>query len=102
MLPFTYQYNGESFDSQAIYYQEDGYRRFRVVVPDGREFIIAPAGIPGKNGAVIWGQPVKPGEENLAHELVQAMGEGVEKAGGLTLETPSFTFFRNYPDDKLK
>jgi hypothetical protein len=54
------------------------HNRYRITFDDGYA-IITPSGIPG-TGMVIWVQSNKPGETIYPHELIQAIGEGLEEA----------------------
>lgn len=78
MESFTFQYKGELYNSTFYIYSENGYRRYRITLEDGREFAIAPFGLATNHGKTIWLQPLKAGEVEQAHALVQAIGEGME------------------------
>jgi hypothetical protein len=67
--------------SVAYSFLENGSPYFRVVISEGLECTITSSGIPGPENKTIWVQSHKPGETLLAHELVQALGEGIERAG---------------------
>jgi len=77
---FRYNYRGEIRQSEVEYYMDQGAHRYRVVIQNGHCAIV-PLAFPGPNGITLWVQSVKAGEEELAHDLVQAMGEGIEKSG---------------------
>ena len=80
MKPFQYTYLGRVLSATADHYTEGRYNRYRITL--GKEtFIIAPSGFTGANGRTIWVQPVKPGEKDQHHDLVQALGEGLEAYG---------------------
>ena len=78
MKPFTYKYRGLIHKSFVNHYIDQGYNRYKVAYDDDY-FIIAPSGIPGPKGRIIWVQSNKPGEIILSHDLVQSIGEGLEE-----------------------
>jgi hypothetical protein len=80
MKPFTYQFRGETFQSAVDYYMEGSDHRYRVQINQGFS-VIVPAGFPGPNNSIVWVQSHKAGETVLDHELVQAIGEGLERSG---------------------
>lgn len=54
--------------------------RYRIQI--GEHFsVIVPSGFPGPNNSIVWVQSHKGNETVLDHELVQAIGEGVERSG---------------------
>ncbi len=77
MPNFSYSYQGQTHNASAEHFLEGGHHRYLITLDNGSEFALAPIGIPSKNG-IIWGQSNKPGEVIYAHELVQALGEGLE------------------------
>ena len=80
MKPFTYQYKGETFQSAVAYYSEGRDHRYRVQL--GEQYsVIVPSGFPGPNNSIVWVQSHRGNETVLDHELVQAIGEGVERSG---------------------
>jgi len=80
MKPFTYHFRGETFQSAAEYYKEGADHRYRVQL--GEIFsVIVPSGFPGPNHSIVWVQSHKDDEIVLDHELVQAIGEGMERSG---------------------
>jgi hypothetical protein len=80
MKTFTYQYNGENFQSLVEYYMEGQDHRYRVQI--GENFsVIVPSGFPGPNNSIVWVQSHKGNEIVLDHGLVQAIGEGLERSG---------------------
>jgi hypothetical protein len=80
MKTFTYQYKGETFQSLVEYYMEGQDHRYRVQI--GQNFsVIVPSGFPGPNNSIVWVQSHKGNETVLDHELVQAIGEGLERSG---------------------
>jgi hypothetical protein len=80
MKPFTYQYTGQTFQSTVDYYMEGMSHRYRVQLGENYS-VIVPSGFPGPNNSIVWVQSHKGDEAILNHELVQAIGEGVEKSG---------------------
>lgn len=69
-----------TYQSSVEYYKEGADHRYRVQV--GNNFsVIVPSGFPGPGNRIIWVQSHKGDETVLAHELVQAIGEGVERSG---------------------
>ncbi len=77
MQPFYYHYRGEIKDSSAVLYSDNGHLRYLVSL--GELWVtIAPSGFTDTYGKIIWVQSNKPGEIVQPHELVQAMGEGIE------------------------
>jgi hypothetical protein len=80
MKPFTYQFRGENFQSAVVYYMEGHDHRYRVQTKEGFS-VIVPSGFPGPNHSIVWVQSHKADETVLDHELVQAIGEGVERSG---------------------
>ena len=76
MKPFQYMYRGQVLNAAVDYFTEEGYDRYRVIL-DNESFIVAPSGFTGPNGKTIWVQPVKAGEKDQPHDLVQALGEGI-------------------------
>jgi hypothetical protein len=81
MQLFTYHYMDEIRKSVAYSFLENGRPYFRVLINDGLECTIASSGIPDPENKTIWVQSHKPGETVLAHDLIQALGEGIERAG---------------------
>jgi hypothetical protein len=80
MEPFTYQYKGESYNSHAAYIVDGSCKLYHVTSGNGLEFNIEPSEIPAPNGKIIWVQSNKTFEKIQPHELVQAVGEGLERA----------------------
>ena len=78
MYRFVYIYQGITYESSAEYFKDGSHKRYKVMAPDGLAFIIGRFGIPGVNGKIIWVQSNKPGEVMQPHDLVQAIGEGLE------------------------
>jgi hypothetical protein len=79
MHSFTYKHKGILYESTAAHYLDGCYDRYRVSLYDGLEFVIAPMGIGGPNGKIIWLQSNKEGEVIQPHNLVQAIGEGLNQ-----------------------
>jgi len=77
--PFTYTYQGQTHSAFADHYLVDGYKRYLIACNDGN-FVIAPSGIPGAGGTIVWVQENQPGETLHSHELIQALGEGLHDA----------------------
>jgi hypothetical protein len=78
MHSFTYKHKGILHEAIAEHYLDGGYNRYRVSLPDGLVFVVAPMGMKSLNGKIIWQQSNKSGEVIQPHDLVQAMGEGLE------------------------
>ncbi len=78
MQHFTFEYNGTVGDAIVEHYTEDFYNRYRITLEDDL-VIIAPTNIAGMN-MVIWIQVTKRGDKIFPHELVQALGQGLEDA----------------------
>ncbi len=77
MQPFTYQYKGETFESLYALSVEKGDARYKVKLQD-TWFTIVALTFPMPDNKIIWHQSNKEGEIILSHDLVQAMGEGIE------------------------
>jgi hypothetical protein len=78
MYPFTYQCKGETFESLYAISLEKGDLRYKVKLRDVW-FTIVPLTFPPTNEKkILWHQSNKDGELILSHDLVQAMGEGIE------------------------
>ena len=80
MKMFRYNYQGDIVQSEVEYYMDRGAHRYRVVTETGY-CVVVPLAFPGPNGMTLWVQSVKPGEIEYPHDLVQAMGEGIEQSG---------------------
>jgi hypothetical protein len=80
MKPFAYHFEGETYQSNVEYFKEGADHRYRVQLENSFS-IIVPSGFPGPNDTIIWVQSHKGDETVLAHELVQAIGEGIEQSG---------------------
>ncbi len=78
MYPFTYQYKGETFESFYALSLEKGDARYQVKLQDAWFTIVALAFPRLPDNKIIWHQANKDGEIILSHDLVQAMGEGIE------------------------
>jgi hypothetical protein len=78
MEPFTYQYKGESYNSRAVFIVDGRCKLYHVTSGHGLDFNIEPSEIPAPNGKIIWVQSNKPFEKIQPHDLVQAIGEGLE------------------------
>ena len=79
MNRFRYKYKGVLYDSTVETYLQDGNHQYRVSLPDGLQYVIAPMGIRSPNGKIIWLQSNKEGEIVQPHDLNQAIGEGLEE-----------------------
>ncbi len=79
MEPFTYQYQGKTIDSVAEYFCVEGNHRYRVKIND-INYLLAICGWRGPNNTILWVQNVKPGDIVQPHDLIQAIGEGIEKS----------------------
>jgi hypothetical protein len=75
---FTYKYAGEIHESGAEHFADRGCVGYRVAMGDGLTMIIAQAGMRAAQNKIVWVQFHGPGEIVYAHELVQAIGEGIE------------------------
>ena len=80
MQMFLYNYNDESLRASAALMVDECLGGFRVKMNDEPEFTISPSGIPGPENKTIWVQSHKSGEKIWPHELVLALGEGIESA----------------------
>ena len=85
MEPFTCKYKGESYLSRAVFIVNGRCKIYHITSGSGLEFYIEPSEIPAPRGKIIWVQSNIPFEQIQPHELVQALGEGLEEAAGLTL-----------------
>jgi hypothetical protein len=90
MKPFAYFFEGVTYHSTVEYFKEGADHRYRVQVENNYS-IIVPSAFPGPNNAIVWVQSHKGDEIVLAHELVQALGEGVEHSG-MQIERVSTSF----------
>jgi len=78
MYPFTYQYKGETFESLYALSIEKGDARYQVKLQN-TWFTIVALNFPRlPDNKLIWHQANKEGEIILSHDLVQAIGEGIE------------------------
>ena len=78
MYPFTYQYKGETFESHYSFSAEKGDARYQVKLPYAWYTIVALEFPRLPDNKIIWHQANKDGEIILPHDLVQAIGEGIE------------------------
>jgi len=81
MIPFTYQYKGETIESLFAISVDKGDVRIKVKLTTDLWFTIAPFGFTAPGEKIIWIQSNKEGEIVQPHELVQAIGEGIEATG---------------------
>ncbi|HEY1869912.1 MAG TPA: hypothetical protein VGG71_02585 [Chitinophagaceae bacterium] len=77
MQLFSYTYQRQAQDANLKHYTENGYNRYRITLLNSAKLTIAPVGIPGSSG-MIWVQSYKPGEIVYPHDLIQALGDGIE------------------------
>lgn len=79
MQSFTYHYKGETVESLWSLSVDNGQPRYKVKLSDDLWFTIVPLIFdPQKDTKIIWHQSNKEGEIVQPHDLVQAMGEGIE------------------------
>jgi hypothetical protein len=78
MQPFTYKFGGIVYDAFAEHFTVEAYNRYRITLENGSVNIM-PTGIGGP-GLIIWVQSRTPGEIKYAPGLIQAIGEGLERA----------------------
>jgi hypothetical protein len=78
MTSIKYKYKGITLDSTVERFKEDGDDRYRIILPDGIVFVIAPSGITQQNTNIIWVQTITPGEKCMSDEMIQSIGEGIE------------------------
>jgi hypothetical protein len=79
MQHFTYHYKGERFESTAKLYEHEDSLRYMVILPEGLEIGIAPVKHPTQD-IIFWGQATRLTEMILPWDMIQSMGEGLEKA----------------------
>jgi hypothetical protein len=79
MLQFKYQYKDKIFKSTAKPFSKDNSLHYLVILPDETEVSITPLEFPGTKQEFIWNQSGRLDEIILSYELVQAMGEGLER-----------------------
>jgi hypothetical protein len=77
MTPFTYIYHDKECKGNFIP-TEKGYKWLKVYFYDHSAFILR-AGIQTKENKMIWVQSVQHGEPVWPHDLIQALGEGIEQ-----------------------
>jgi hypothetical protein len=80
MQKFTYQYQGQTYESTARPYTEKGDLRYFIALPDGREIGIAPFHYPEQPDKLIWAQVAMMEVIIPPFYQVQAIGEGLEKS----------------------
>jgi hypothetical protein len=78
MRPFTYQYKGETVESLWAVSVEKGDLRYRVKIGTDLWLTIVPTFVTSPSDKIIWLQSNKEHEIVQPHDLVQAMGEGIE------------------------
>ena len=75
MNSFSYFHNGKPHKASFSPYVREGYDRYKVTLDDGTSFVMARFGINPR----FWLQAVQQKDEiNYPHDLVQAIGEGLE------------------------
>jgi len=78
MRSFTYQYKGETVESLWAVSVEKGNLRYKVKLDGDRWLTIIPTFVASPTDKIIWLQSNKEFETVQPHDLVQAMGEGIE------------------------
>jgi hypothetical protein len=81
MVPFSYTYHGQESKGNFIH-TEKGYGWIKVFFFEHSAFILK-AGFLNKQNKMIWVQIVQHGELVWPHDLIQALGEGIETAESL-------------------
>jgi hypothetical protein len=81
MTPFAFTYHQRDCMGNFIH-SEKGYGWIKVYFFE-HSAIILRSGIQTKDNRMIWVQNVQHGEPVWPHELIQAMGEGIESNGVL-------------------
>jgi hypothetical protein len=80
MISFTYTYHNRECKGNYLH-SEKGYGWIKVFFYD-HSAIILRAGIQTKENKMIWVQTIQHGEVVWPHELIQALGDGIELADG--------------------
>jgi hypothetical protein len=78
MRSFTYHYKGETVESLWAVSVENGDLRYKVKLGTDLWFTIVPTFITSPSDKIFWLQSNKEHEIVQPHDLVQAMGEGIE------------------------
>ena len=78
MRSFNYQYKGETVESLWAASVENGDLCYKVKLGTDLWLTIVPTFISSSGDKIIWLQSVKEHEIVQPHDLVQAMGEGIE------------------------
>jgi hypothetical protein len=78
MKDFTYEFKGRTYEAAVEYFFDRGDHRYRVKFND-TIIVLAICGWRGPNNMILWLHALKPGEIEQPHDLVQAIGEGIEK-----------------------
>jgi hypothetical protein len=76
MIPFTFTY--QEIDCSGLFVNSDKGKGWIKVIFFDHSAIISPTGIRSKNNRKIWVQNIQTGESVWPHDLIQAMGEGIE------------------------
>jgi hypothetical protein len=77
---FKYTYQGETFESRAQHFFENGHHWYRIKLRGDFWLVIEPSDIPEDDGFT-WVQSNERGEEIQKQELIQAIGKGLESVG---------------------
>ena len=80
MEKFTYNYQGVTHESEVEYFWEKGSHKYRVKLSTGYHALVA-VPYPGPNNTTLWTMSLKPTDLELSHDLVMAIGEGIERSG---------------------
>jgi hypothetical protein len=78
MYKISYQYKGESHIANVLPDKSNSSLKYKVILPDGVEFIIVAEGTRNAEGNIIWSQSHKSGEIIQPPDFLQAVGGGVE------------------------
>jgi len=78
MTPFSYTYHEKEYQGNYMH-TEKGYGWIKVYFFDHSAMILK-AGIQNRYDKLIWVQIVQHGELVWPHDLIQALGEGIETA----------------------
>jgi hypothetical protein len=78
MSCFVYKYEGVIHESSVAHYIESGCDKYKVELADGLSIVVAQAGMRTDENKIIWVQSHITEEVEYAHDLVQAIGEGIE------------------------
>jgi hypothetical protein len=87
MQTFRYYYNDETYESEVMMFLDGSFTYYQLKMSDGLECTITSSGIRCPENKTIWVQSHKPDEKVLSHDLIQALGEGLENAGITILDS---------------